>query len=521
MKSMNASAIERQLTVNYRRIATNILSALLLVLLGVWNLAGPGMWWDEGWTLSVARNWVALGHYGRLLDGQLSPPGLEAAFPVTSLVGLSFRLFGVGIWQGRLVGVIFLVASLALMLVLVGRLYNRSVAIGTVLLLLCTPMHPQIHPLIMGRQVLAEVPMFCYLLAGYVCFFIALDRSRWWMLLPAILCWGIGLVTKLQAVPFWTVSMLLPLMAALTGQHWKIARASAIGMVGALLASKGLLLIQQLVLQGHTLPVVPVQGLYDVTALVLLPFNRLFALRMILLVGLPTLFGLGYAAWRYLRLPKRWPELTSVEILRLALLGLAGSWFAWYTLLSVGVPRYLFPATFFGSPFVAALLYDITDQYNLQSTLGRAAMLFRKRINRQTVAAWLVIVPLAFMVPITLLTLNNYYFSNTNMAAQEVADFLNTQTPPNALIETYESELHFLLNRRYHYPPDQIHVDLARRSLTHQVITIDYDPLAANPDYLVVGRFALEDQLYQPVLASGAFREIHAYNGYVLYERVR
>src|SRR4051794_25121995 len=121
MKSMNASAIDQRFAVSYRRIATNMLLALLLVLLGVWNLAGPGMWWDEGWTFSVARNWVALGHYGRLLDGQLAPPGLEAAFPVTGLVALSFRLFGVGIWQGRLVGVIFLVASLALMVVLVRR----------------------------------------------------------------------------------------------------------------------------------------------------------------------------------------------------------------------------------------------------------------------------------------------------------------------------------------------------------------------------------------------------------------
>jgi len=81
---MNASALERQLAVNYRRIVTNIFLATLLVLLGIWNLAGPGMWWDEGWTLSVARNWIERGHYGRLLDGQLAPPGLEAAFRDTA-----------------------------------------------------------------------------------------------------------------------------------------------------------------------------------------------------------------------------------------------------------------------------------------------------------------------------------------------------------------------------------------------------------------------------------------------------
>src|SRR5262249_55217546 len=154
-----------------------------LFVAGIWNLAGPPMWWDEGWTLSVARNWVERGHYGRLLDGQLSPPGLEAAFPVTAPVALSFRLFGVGIWQGRVVGVVFMIGALALMYMLAHWIYDRRVALGTLFVLLLMPMHPQLHPLIMGRQVLGEMPMFVYLLAGYVCLFVALDRSLW--LLPA------------------------------------------------------------------------------------------------------------------------------------------------------------------------------------------------------------------------------------------------------------------------------------------------------------------------------------------------
>ena len=50
---------------------------------------------------------------------------------------------------------------------------------------------------------------------------------------------------------------------------------------------------------------------------------------------------------------------------------------------------------------------------------------------------------------------------------------------------------------------------------------IDYDPLAANPDYLVVGRFARENGLYQPAIDSGAFRLLRSYDGYELYERAR
>ena len=56
-----------------------LLIAAATLLIGLWNLEGPEFWWDEGWTLSVARNVVERGHYGRLLDGQPAPGGLEAS----------------------------------------------------------------------------------------------------------------------------------------------------------------------------------------------------------------------------------------------------------------------------------------------------------------------------------------------------------------------------------------------------------------------------------------------------------
>ncbi len=44
-------------------------------------VAVPPLWWDEGWTLTVARNWVESGHYGLLACLLLLfawLPGLEA-----------------------------------------------------------------------------------------------------------------------------------------------------------------------------------------------------------------------------------------------------------------------------------------------------------------------------------------------------------------------------------------------------------------------------------------------------------
>ena len=128
-----------------------LLIAAATLLIGLWNLEGPEFWWDEGWTLSVARNFVERGHYGRLLDGEPAPGGLEASPVVTLPVALSFQVFGVGLWQGRLVSLAAAAAALALMFVLAARLYDQRVAWGTsgTLLLLLTA-HLQLNALLTG-----------------------------------------------------------------------------------------------------------------------------------------------------------------------------------------------------------------------------------------------------------------------------------------------------------------------------------------------------------------------------------
>lgn len=508
------------------RIGSSLLVALALLAIGLWNLSSPPLWWDEGWTLSVARNWVERGHYGRLLGGDLAPPGLEAAFPVTASVALSFRLFGIGIWQGRLVGVLFMAAALFLMYYLASRLYNRQVAVGTLFVLLFMSMHPDLHPLINGRQVLAELPMFFYLLGGYTCFLFVLHGSLWFMPV-AVTFWGVALITKAQVLPFWTISLLVPLVITLYERKWNIAAFLTTALLGSFILCRLLIVMQQILLRNHTLPRTQVHGMYDITALVPALFNRLYAVKITLIFGVPTLLGLGYAAWRLIKDEHPEPS-TDIKTVRLALLALTGSWFAWYLALSVGVPRYLFPVTFFGSMFVAALLYDLTDHFSLSSTIKRGGHALRTRhFTLQSTVALLTTLAVAWSVRINLVTLYRYYAIYADTSALRVADFLNTQTSTKSLVETYDSELFFLVDRRFHYPPDQLHVELNRRSLLGRDVTVGYDPLAKDPDYLVVGPFGRLWHLYDPVLAKGVFRLLRSYNNsyyninYDIYERVR
>ncbi|KPV48497.1 hypothetical protein SE17_37755 [Kouleothrix aurantiaca] len=102
----------------------------------------------------------------------------------------------------------------------------------------------------------------------------------------------------------------------------------------------------------------------------------------------------------------------------------------------------------------------------------------------------------------------------------EAAEFLNSNTPPNARVETYESELFFFLQRPYHFPPDQLHVALNRQMVLKQAVPIHYDPLATQPDVVVVGSFSRMWQLYRIVPATPGFRLVRSFGVYDIYERI-
>ena len=508
--------------IRYRKLLLTILFLVVIVLSSLYQLqTSPPVWWDEGWTLNVARNWVERGVYGQLLDGSLQPPGLSAAFPVVAQVALSFKLFGVGVWQGRLPGVILISAALLVTWFLAARLYNRRVAWITLLLLLLMPLNEKLHPILIGRQVLGEAPMMFYLLLGYAMLLLALDRHPLWIV-AAALFWGIALRTKAQVLPFWVVSMLLPVALTIYKRWWRQLMIVLVGFLGAWLAARGLDFVQSWLLAGKTVPQAALEGYYGMSALVPALHIRTLALVSAVAFGLAVIAGLIYAGWQMLKGLRQEPADKNAEIIRLALWGLAASWLGWYVLLSMYWPRYLFPALFLGNLFAAALIHDLTASYDLKFTVQQAGSLLTKRVfNRGSLGALLAVFLVAWTCGVSGLILGISYPALASSAAQQTADYLQRQAPAQALIESYESPLFFLLDRRWHFPPDQVHVQLNRRSLLDAGTAIDYDPLAADPDYLVVGPSAGEWRLYDRALASGEFRLLIEFPPYAIYARVR
>ena len=101
----------------------------------------------------------------------------------------------------------------------------------------------------------------------------------------------------------------------------------------------------------------------------------------------------------------------------------------------------------------------------------------------------------------------------------QTVHYLQKEVPPTAVIESYDAELFFFLRHRYHYPPDQVHVELIRQKEHAVTPTIDYDPLKAGPDYLIVGPWCSYYQCYDALVSGDAFRLIQRFGPYQIFER--
>jgi hypothetical protein len=238
---------------------------------------------------------------------------------------------------------------------------------------------------------------------------------------------------------------------------------------------------------------------------------------------------LVWVSWKSIRnLPK--PDLNQArELTNWALIGLVGSWFAWYLALGMYWDRYLFPATFVGSLFASVLLDHFTSHFNWRKTIREIGLIIPHKHDPAVIphnlfngiGSLFIVLWVSLEVLFTIFLLLFFYFPLVKVSASEVANYINTHTLPEARIETYESELFFFLGRRYHYPPDQVHVQLIRRKLIDPLTSIAYDPLLADPDYLIIGRYSTEWRLYDPWIQSGDFRLLKLFPGYAIYERVR
>ena len=479
----------------------------------------PPLFFDEGWTVCVARTWVEIGHYGCLLRGEPAPPSLAAHFPVVASVAASFTLFGVGVWQTRLVGLLYTFGAFLLLYLLTRRLYGRSVAIAALALLMLVPLKWSIHPLYIGRQVLGEMPLLCFLLAGFVCFLRSRQRPLW--LVAAIVCWALALMTKAQVAPFLLVSFAGAMVLLGLRRNWSAVRGLGIAMIGSWSGFRILIEAKSWLLSGHTMAHPPIDGMTEAIALVFVPAIRLETIQLLFVSWAEYPLGLAYAAWRVHRTSGSQDQASLEQTTQTMLVLLAGSWLAWFAFLSAGEPRYALPGLFLAAPFTAVLFYDTTRGFNVafvsSALLG---LVQRRRVTSEGLKAVVVVVLLLVMGWVALQERYAFRAREDDRDLFAVTQYLHSATPTTALIETYDSELFLFLNRPYTYALPRHLVEIIRREQGQpQVVT--YDPLQSKPDYLVVGEYGRWAGFYKPLIAQNRVRLVTTIGRYQIYEPVR
>jgi hypothetical protein len=486
----------------------------------------PTFWWDEGWALSLARNSVELGHYGHLLLGERIPVRMmSTGWPAVAPAIASFRLLGIGVWQGRLPYVFITTGSLIILYRLATCLYNHKVALGAVFFSLTLLGHPQVNPILLGRQVLGEVPAVFFLLLGYWLFI----KGNLISIVGASLSWGLALQTKIQVLPFFIFSLCFYYFLPIISRKPHINKTVGSSMIGGLAVHFILSIAREHVLSSGMVSASPQHdptlvirdwGNLFTYVIVMIPSIRLSAILWVILGGVPTLVGLWYTRpWKGSTNRQDGHE-TRTAGLHLVW-GLSASWLVWFILLSVDWPRYLFVPLFLGSIFCSAACYNM-NQLNPVTAFRRALKALRpgghpqQSITDVTLfVSWIacLISSAAIIIVLMILPADN--------SASDMSQYVNTYTNSNAIIETHESELFLFIQRPYHFPPDEAVWNSQGRKFRGQEIDFIYDPLAHDPDYLIIGWCTRDWPPYVELAESGTFSRIHTVGGYDLYKRIQ
>ena len=175
-----------------------LLLAICLPALALDLSTYPSIWFDEGYRTSAARTIEQRGVYGTYtVDGYVPfDPGTSSG-PVELLsIALSFRLLGPSVAAARAVSVVYTLLALCWLYLLASFIYGRAAGLFIVMVLLAMPPIDGVGFVLLGRQVLSELPALALILPGLWIWFRSW-RSRWWSIVAGLLI-GLGMLSKLQ-----------------------------------------------------------------------------------------------------------------------------------------------------------------------------------------------------------------------------------------------------------------------------------------------------------------------------------
>lgn len=465
----------------------------------------PAPWFDEGLNVTTAAMLAREGLYAlpdssgpRILD-----PAIQTGPPVLLPIALAFQFFGVSLMPARLVMLAFALFAFSLYVLLTRRLLDTPAMILAMLFLLIGNREQYTSFVYMGRQVLGEVPALGFFLLGLLLWWRAIEQtgSRWPTLVLAGLAWGLAMVTKSQVLLLLPVS--LGLLALLNHFYYRQVKWSAFIIPGVIaggcvaiwyatqIAMIGMEQFQRnsLVLrEGFQLHIVGLNPIHWRNALSVIRSSGWW------LWGAP---GLAWGIW----LARHRTQQGFYHAVALALPTLN---LFWFTGLSVGWGRYAFYTFVLSSLWTAGLLV----------AMWRGDVWPKQWPGRR----WLVGSLAALFILLNGRPVAQNLITPVDTGYSHMTNYLVTQIPAEAVIESWEWEMSLEVPQPIHHPPTQVANDYTASIYSgHSLSSDQYDAGQAQPAYILTGPFSNWTGIYKEILQTQAAQVVASFGGYTLY----
>ena len=519
------------------RWALAIVSIAVVLFMAFYNLTDyPTTWFDEGSHLHVPKTLVRFGVYADYSSEGFRHYGPTIGVGPTVMLPIAavFRLFGIGLFQARVVMAIYLVATIWAFYGLARTLGGRRLAwVATGLLVASRG----VALVMFGRQVLGEVPGLFFVVAGFWLWFTRWERSDWRRLVLVGLLLGLAMITKYQYLLFLGPTLVFAWLANLV--YYRIAPNRVFILPGLVAgACFGLWQLYMIFYLGPGTAVENLGQLRQFTTGAALNFSpSLMEEGFKVLMSFPNYLGSLLPALIYgffLGLPRRRKEQMWGLLFALVVVNLG-----WYVVASIGWWRYAFLGLALASLFVARLFYDLTDGFRLRGAMpkeeppriddirqtddsartggiGQALAAVSRGGLRWAMMAWLATM---FILPLAESTWE--ILSPGFNAPEAMASYLNEHVPEDVLIETWEPEMGFLTDHNYHFPPALLLLDAVKQiNVDGPPVAEMYDFVATElPPYVLVGEFGGWVEIYTADLEAADYESVTTVGSYELFAR--
>lgn len=512
----------------FRAIAGSIGVGLVLVL-ALWNLTHfPAPWYDEGSHLHVPKTFVLHGVYADLSSEGYRYYGPTIGVGPTVLLPIAgvFKIFGIGLLQARLVMVAYLLATVVAFFLLARRLGNTKFAWLATAIFVSSP---SIALFEYGRQVLGEVPGLMFVLLGILLWFGSWQKPSLGQLVLAGALIGLGVVTKYQYLLAIVPTLLLSWVLDQVYFHTVQQRTFLVPGI-ALIGVFGLWQLFTLVYLGPSTIAENFAALREFNAGAAAVFSRdlmaralreIMSWRAFMFMLLPALGYGAYFAFRRLPTdahaaaasnPTNRQQQWSVIFL------LVVSNLVWYVVASVSWIRYAFIGLAFASLFVAKLFYDLTSGLDIRAIWDGVCTRSAARLRSLGQLALLIVLVVMVAFPIGRTALSILCAPLPDSFA--MADYMDAYVADDALIETWEPEMGFLTDHRYHYPPQLLLIRAVRQIWQGGTPVSElYDFTTLSPDYVLVGEFSRWVNVYPREKLLAEYEPVFSIGRYELFKR--